>query len=388
VTIFRFPFRARLPAWELLLAGMAGTGALVLCLLGRPSGVFLLLPSSRTLLEVSMLAVGLVVWLAPPGRHLELLCVGLAGLGSQALLASVTDVLAVAVLLVPIGFAAAARPGCRPLTVRIRGPVLAALLLGLGWTLLRSPGPPWLGRLGALGVALGLVAAGGLFPYLQEVEEQEPVDASYLAWTGFLGPTLLLTLPTRLLRDLPPRPDEGMVLGAVLLGLGFLNLAWGVVGAWRMSSTAEAWRCSFLVDWGFALVGVGLFDRSGLAAAYLAMLAIVAVRTPLVVLAGRTLPVEEEHRPLTLLLVVLLAGIAPFSGFPVRLLLLRAATQLTWPLAVPLLAAMALAILHAPRLARAIGALQGREAVGLAVVVGMSLVLGLLSSGLRAVGGV
>jgi len=387
VTTLPLPSRAQLPAWELLLAGVVGAGVTLLCLLGRPSGALQLLPPSRALLAISMLTVGLGVWLVPSGRRLELLCVGLGGLGCQALLASVTDVPAVAALLVPIGFAAAARPGRHPLTVQIRGPVLAALLLGLGWTLLRSPGPSWLGRLGALGEALGLVAAGGLFPYLQDVGEEEPADASYLAWTGFLAPTLALALPTRLLHSHALRPDEGVVMGAVLLGLGLLNLTWGVVGAWRASSTVEAWRCSFLVDWGFALIGIGLLDRDGLAAAYLAMLAIVAVRTPLVVVAGMTPSIAVGRRPLTLLLVVLLAGAAPFSGFPVRLLLLRAATQLAWPLAALLLVGMALATLHALRLARTVGVPRGHGAVGLAVVVVMSLALGLLPDVLRALGG-
>jgi len=173
----------------------------------------------------------------------------------------------------------------------------------------------------------------------------------------------------------------------VLVGLGVLNLAWGAVGAWRAASIAEAWRGSFLVDWGFALIGIGLLDRDGLAAAYLAMLAIVAVRTPLVVVAGMTPSIAVGRRPLTLLLVVLLAGAAPFSGFPVRLLLLRAATQLAWPLAALLLVGMALATLHALRLARTVGVPRGHGAVGLAVVVVMSLALGLLPDVLRALGG-
>ncbi len=386
--VLRAPFRGPLPAWWLLLGGAVGAAVTLLCVLGRPSGVLLLLPQSRVLLAVSALTVALAVWLAPRGGRLELLCTGLAGLGGQAVLAAVPDVLAVAVLLVLVGFAVAARPGRRPLAVRIRGPAFAAALLGLGWALIRSSGPVWLGRLGALGVALGLVAACGLFPYLQEVEEGEPPDASYLAWTGFLAPALALVLPARLLHGRVLTADEGMIVGAVLVGLGVLNLAWGAVGAWRAASIAEAWRGSFLVDWGFALIGMGLFARNGFAAAYLALLAIVGVRTPLVLLARTTPVAEVAPGPLTLLLVVLLAGAAPFSGFPVRLLILHAATQLAWPLAVPLLAGMVLATVHALRLARAVGLPRGRGVLVLAIVLALSLALGLVPGVLRAVGGV
>jgi hypothetical protein len=388
VTALRAWFRDPRPGWWLLLAGAAGAAMTLLCLLGRPPGTLLLPPPSRVLLAFSAPAVALMVWLAPRGDRLERLCAGLVGLGSQAVLASVPDLLAVAVLLVPVGFAVAARPGRRSLSARVRGPALAAALLGLGWALLRSPGPAWLGRLGALGVALGLVAVGGLVPYLQEVEDGEPAETSYLAWTGFLAPALALVLPFRLLQGHLLTPDEGMVVGAVLVGLGALNLAWGAVGAWRTASLAEAWRDSFLVDWGFALIGLGLFERDGLAAAYLAMLAVLGVRTPLALLARTAPAAGTGPRPLALVLVVLLAGAAPFSGFPVRLLVLRAATELAWPLAIPLLMAMALAAAHALRLARALGSPRGRGAIGLAVVLAVSLVLGLVPGILRGLGGI
>src|SRR2546423_10138288 len=83
-------------------------------------------------------------------------------------------------------------------------------------------------------------------------------------------------------------------------------------------------------------------------------------------------------RPLNVLLAVLLAGAAPFSGFPVRLLVLSAATQTAWPLAIPLVVAMLLGVTYAVRLARTLGEPRGWTAVGLWVVLGLSVVLGVV----------
>ena len=344
---------------------------------------------SRVMLIASAGAILLTTGLAPHriGRW-ELLGAGLGALGAMAVLVAVTDPLAVALLLILVGFGWAARRGGRPLAIRVRGPAFAALLLGVGWTFHGTAGPVWLGRAAALSLALSLVAAAGLVPYLQDVDADEPASYSYLAWTGFFAPALALTLPFRLLPALTP--DQATVFGASLVGLGLLNLGWGVVGAWRTSTDTEAWRCSFLADWGLVLVGIGLFQPEGFAAAYLALLSIVLVRLPLYLWARPALLQREPAAvggSVKVLVAVLLAGAVPFSGFPVRLLLLQAATRTAWPLAVLLLVGMVLWIAHSLRLARTVVTPAGRSAVGLWLTVVISLLLGTFSGTIRAVAG-
>jgi len=344
---------------------------------------------ARIILIASAVAVLLTTGLAPHriGRW-ELLGAGLGAVGAMAVLVAITDPLVVALLLILIGFGWATRRGGRPLAIRVRGPAFAALLLGVGWTFHGTSTPEWLGRAAALTLALSLVAAAGLFPYLQHVDPDEPASNSYLAWTGFFAPALALTLPYRLLPALTPH--QATVFGATLVGLGLLNLGWGVVGAWRTETETEAWRCSFLADWGLVMVGTGLFQPEGFAAAYLALLAIVLVRLPLYLWARPALLRRESpavRGSVSVLIAVLLAGAAPFSGFPVRLLLLQAATRTGWPLALLLLVGMVLWIAHSLRLARTVGAPRGRSALGLWLTVVISLVLGIFSGTIRAVAG-
>ena len=137
-------------------------------------------------------------------------------------------------------------------------------------------------------------------------------------------------------------------------------------------------------------MGIGLLLPDGTAAAYLVLLSVVLVRLPLYLWARPVLLDREPAQPgpAHLLLAVLLAGAAPFSGFPARLLVLHAATQLAWPLAIPLLAGMLLWTAHAARLAGTVAVPRGRGALGLWLVVGLSLVLGLAPGALRAVGSV
>src|SRR5205823_3209915 len=147
------------------------------------------------------------------------------------------------------------------------------------------------------------------------LEPAEPVTASYLAWTAFFAPALALSLPLRLLPAL--RADgEAAVFGAALVGLGLVNVAFGTIGAWRTASGVAAWRYSFLADWGLALVGLGVLLPDGLAAAYLALVSLVLVRLPLYVWARPALLGLDSPRTgaVNVLLAVLLAGAAPFSG--------------------------------------------------------------------------
>jgi len=72
-----------------------------------------------------------------------------------------------------------------------------------------------------------------------------------------------------------------------------------------------------------------------------------------------------------------LAGSAPFAGFAARILLLRGATQLYWPLALVLAIAMLLWLPSSLRLGRSVGLPRGRRAVGVAVVLALNVAAGL-----------
>jgi hypothetical protein len=334
----------------------------------------------------------LLTALPATGRRWELLACGLAGAGGVSVVAALTDPVAVAALILLLGALHAALPARRPLVVRMRGPAAAALLLGGGWLLLHT-GTAGAHRAGALAVGLAVAALAGLSPYLQHLDPDEPPAASGLAWTGFLAPALALVV---LERVLPLAPAENGILSATLVGLGLLNLAWGTIGAWRSGRDADAWRASFLADWGLALVGLGLGvlgsgGSEARAAAFLVLISVLVVRLPLFVW-WRLRPAREPGvrasgpAALTIVLGLALSGAAPFAGFPVRLLLLQAATREAWQLAAALLVAMAVWLLHAFRLARSLGRPAGGPALGLALVLAISLALGVLPSLLILVG--
>ncbi len=364
------------------LLGLAGVAALGLVVAGvalLPAG-YVVAPDApaRALLVACGVALLIAVGLAPRRvNRPALLASGLAGLGALAAVSVAPDPILLAILLLLLAAGHSTLPGLRSFPSRMRGPGFSALLLGLGWLLTRSDGQPAAARLGALAFVLGLAAAAGLLPFAQELEPREPVPASSLTWTAFFGPALALVLPARVLPSLTP--DTVPVYSAVMIGLGLLNLLWGVFGAWRATDEIAAWRYSFFADWGLVLVGLGLLVKDGEAAAYLVLLSVVLVRLPLYlwarpVLLGR----EPPHMgPINLLLAAALAGAAPFSGFSARLLELRAATQLGWPLAALLIAAMLLWLAHAFRLARSLGRPRGRTAIGVGLALAISLALGL-----------
>ena len=80
--------------------------------------------------------------------------------------------------------------------------------------------------------------------------------------------------------------------------------------------------------------------------------------------------------PSNLLLAAALAGAAPFAGFSARVLLLRGATEVFWPLALVLGLSMLLWLAHSFRLARGLGAPRGRPAVGVVLSLAASVLLG------------
>src|SRR5882672_3637597 len=236
--------------------------------------------------------------------------------------------------------------------------------------LARAPGPEVLDRFAAVGLVAGLAAGIGLLPYLHPFDPDDVVTSSPIAWMAFIGPAVAAVVVAGSRGLLPP--DAGGVFGAILIGLGLLNVAWGGVGAYLTESTAAGWRYSFIADWGLALCGFGLTVADGRRAALLVIFSIVLCRLPLYLAspqAQRTRTVTE--RPINLVVAAALAGSAPFAGFAARVLLLRGATQLYWPLGLVLAAAMLLWLPGSLRLGRSLGLPRGRQALGVAVVLAL-----------------
>lgn len=381
--------RSRWPSGGTAGLGVAGLALCLLIALGpvATGGVLPPLPGPARL---GLLACAVTLAMAPAftpitRQRWNLLAVGGIALGALAALLVMPDPNSVAIILLLLGVLQASLPGRRSFAVRVRAPVTAAALLSLGWLLLRSGSVP-LGRAGALLLALGLVAAAALVPYLPELRSDEPASSSPVPWTGLFGPALALSLPARLLPMLDG--EERAVFGAALLLAGVLNLIWGVVGAWRAAGGSEAWRLSFVAEWGLALIGLGLYPGPGAQAALLALLSLILVRFPLYLWARPVLlgKAEPQLRGLNVLTALALAGAAPFAGFAVRLYALRAAAQFSWLLTALLLLAFLVWTAHAFRLARTLGTPSRRTTVGVLLTLGISLALGLAPGAFLAAG--
>lgn len=382
--VLAFLLRGRPPLGLLAggLLGVLGMAALLLASLpgvGRSPLGLAIAPEILVLLVATGLALGLVVTLAPASADRSVLLVGgLAGEAGLTLAAGAPDALGVALAITMLGTGQAALPGRRPFAERMRAPGFAAVLLIGGTLLAHSGGPPLQARLAALALLLSIVAAAGLVPFLPRLDPDEPASASPIAWTGFFGPALAVIIA---LRAQPLIAASAVpVYAAVLVGIGLLNLLWGAVGAWRVKDEVAAWRYSFLADWGLALVGIGIVVPDGGAAAVLVLVSILLVRLPLYLWARPVLRrrAEPAMGPSNLLLTAALAGAAPFAGFSARVLLLRGATQLYWPLALVLGAALLLWLAHSFRLARSVGSPRGRGALGVVLALAASLLLGVL----------
>src|SRR5438094_100465 len=83
------------------------------------------------------------------------------------------------------------------------------------------------------------------------------------------------------------------------------------------------------------------------------------------------------ERPVNLVVAAALAGSAPFAGFAARVLLLRGATQMFWPLGLVLAIAMLLWLPGSLRLGRSLGLPRGRRALGVALVLALNVAVGL-----------
>jgi NADH:ubiquinone oxidoreductase subunit 2 (subunit N) len=311
---------------------------------------------------------------------------GLVGLGGMAAIAVAPTLDLVLIILLALAVLHAGVASHRDFASRLRAPVLAVGLLAIGLVFERVEGPAILQRLGAVGIVAGLVAAVGLLPYIHEFDPDEPVVASPIPWIAFAGPLVAVVVLARVERFLPP--DSSDAFGSMLIGLGLLNMLWGSVASWRTQNDAVAWRYSFMADWGLALCGFGMVVADGRAAALILLLSIVFGRLPLYLWSRQALRDKTPaERPINLLVAAVLAGSAPFAGFAARVLLLRGATSLYWPLALVLAAAMLLWLPGSLRLGRSMGMPRGRQAIGVAIVLAVNVFLGIYPQPLLALAG-
>jgi hypothetical protein len=220
-------------------------------------------------------------------------------------------------------------------------------------------------RLAAVGLVAGLSAALGILPYIHEFDQEERTSISPIAWMALIGPVLALAVLTRA-RDLIP--SEGAPLGAMMIGLGLINMVWGSLASWRTEGGAAAWHYSFMADWGLAMCGLGLAIADGERAAILILFGILLSRLPLYLWSRQSLREKRPNdRPINLLAAAMLAGSAPFAGFAARVLLLRGATQVYWPLALVIGLGMLLWLPPSLRLGRSLGLPRGRQAWGVGI---------------------
>ncbi|HEY0408886.1 MAG TPA: hypothetical protein VGE42_01325 [Candidatus Dormibacteraeota bacterium] len=382
--------RTRLALVAGALFGLGGLATLVLTSPGARSdqlGVPLSLsPATRAVLIVSAAALAFVVILAPArAERSTMLRWGLAALAGMTAMAVAPGLDVSVIVLLALIVLQAAALGRRPYASRLRGPVLAVALLGLGLLFARMPGPPVLHNLAVAGLVAGLVAALGALPYVHEFDPEEMTATSPIPWLTFVGPVLAVVVVARA-RELVP-PSFG-VLGALLIGLGLLNMVWGSVAAWRVDGGAAAWRYSFMADWGIALVGFGIGVAEGLGAALLVLYAMLLTRLPLYLWSRQSLRDNVQNdRPVNLLVAAALAGSAPFAGFPARVLLLKGATEVYWPLALVVAPLLLLWIPSGLRLGRTLGAPRGRQLVGVALALAVSAALGLYPQPLLTLAG-
>ena len=350
--------------------GLAGVAALVLAgsSTSNQLGVSLSLSSeSRALLIAAAAALALVVALAPLlVERAILLTWGLAGLAGMAAIAAATSLDEIVLVVLALSILQAASTGSRSFGVRLRGPVVAAA---------RSEGPPILSHFAAVGLVAGLSAGLGTLPYIHQFDPEERTATSPIPWMAFIGPVLALAVLTRA-RDLVP--SEGAALGAMMIGLGLLNMLWGSLASWRTEVGAAAWHYSFMADWGLALCGLGLAIADGQRAALLVLYGMLLSRLPLYLWSRQSLREKRPNdRPINLLAAAMLAGSAPFAGFAARVLLLQGATQVYWPLALVIGLGLLLWLPPSLRLGRSLGRPRGRQAWGIGIALAANTVIGL-----------
>ena len=341
---------------------------------------------AAVLAALTALVTVICVMIAPARqRRLPTLRAGLTATAASVALVAVPVPLLGAVILIAASLQASILPG-RPYAERLRGPGAAALLLALGQALAAAPAGALAGKMAALCLVLSLVAAVGLVPFASRVDESAPPEGSSSAWSAAIGPALALVYAVRVLPLVPVQ--AGGIAGSLLLALGVVNSAWGGLGAWRSPSAARSWHHSFQAEWGLVLIALGLLLPQARAAAYLVLAGMMLTRLPLCLwsLGSGTRPPERAGTA-GLVMGAALAGAAPFAGFPARLLLLRAATQVYWPFALLLAAALMLWIPHGFRLGRLAGEVTGVARAGLLLSLLLSAAAGLYPALLLSAGG-
>jgi hypothetical protein len=371
--------RAALAAGALL--GLAGAAVLLLATSGISSaelGVSLALTSpGRALLIAAAASLGLAVALAPAGaERAALLTWGLVGLAGMAAIVAVPSLDLAILVVLTLGMLHAGLTGRRGFGARVRAPVFAVSVIAIALEFSRVQGPGLLTSFAAIGLVGGLAATIGVLPYVHEFDPEEEAVASPIPWIAFLGPLVAVAIVGRSRNVLPP--EAGGVFAAMLIGVGLLNMLWGSLASWRTENDAAAWHYSFMADWGLALCGFGLLIGDGQAAAILVLFSILLSRMPLYLWSRQ--PLREKtptDRPINLLVAAVLAGSAPFAGFPARVLLLRGATQIYWPLALVLALGMLLWLPPSLRLGRSLGFPKGRQLLGVAIVLAINVALGL-----------
>jgi formate hydrogenlyase subunit 3/multisubunit Na+/H+ antiporter MnhD subunit len=279
-------------------------------------------------------------------------------------------------IVLALGMLQAAIDGARPFALRLRPIAVAVAMIAIALLLVRAQGPDVLDRFAAVGLGAGLAAVVGVLPYIHVFDRNDGLAPSPVAWLGFVGPVLAAVFVARTQGVLGG--DGWAAFGAILIGLGVLNMAWGSVAAWLATDTAAAWRYSFIADWGLALCGFGLTLPDGRRATLLILFSVALCRLPLyLVWRQATREKTPTDRPVNLVVAAALAGSAPFAGFAARILLLRGATQLFWPLALALAVAMLLWLPGSLRLGRSVGLPRGRQAFGVVLVLVVNAAVGL-----------
>ena len=360
--------------------GAAGLAAIMLTAPGRASdqlgSSLSISPMSRTLLLAAAVSLALVVVCAPPrADRAAILRWGLAGMAGITAIAAASSLDLVVLIALTMALLQAALGGRRPLAARLRAPGLAVALLGIGLVFARLEGPSILARFAAVGLVAGLAAALGTLPYIHEFDPEEVTASSPIAWIAFIGPIVALAVVMRA-RELIP--TAAAAFGALLIGLGLLNILWGSLASWLTEKGTSAWHYSFMADWGLVLCGFGVQVSDGQAAAVLALYAIVLGRLPLYLWSRPSLREKiQTDKAINLLAAAMLAGSAPFVGFAARILLLRGATELYWPLALVIAIGLVLWLPPSLRLGRSLGAPHGRQAVGVGIALALSVAIGL-----------
>ncbi|MGH3420941.1 MAG: hypothetical protein ACRDOD_15315, partial [Streptosporangiaceae bacterium] len=190
------------------------------------------LTADLPLLLAAAATLGLTVALSPPRvSRAALLVVGAIGLAGMAAIAAVPSLDMVVLVLLVLAVLHAGMGGKRDFALRLQVPVVAVVLLSLALVFARVQGPEVLQRFAAVGLIAGLAAAVGLLPYIHVLDPEDAAVVSPIVWIGFVGPVVATSVILRTRNLLPV--DAGGELGAMLIGLGLINMLWGTVAAWR-----------------------------------------------------------------------------------------------------------------------------------------------------------